>query len=108
MTYGEGPTKMAKTGYFSERNEVEYTANDIRFTVKDNILYATCLGWPGERVTIESLKGLYESEISSIKMLGIDQELKWSLTAQGLEIERPTEKPGDHAYVFKITRKQPF
>jgi len=108
LIYGEGPTKMERTGYFSERQEVEYTAKDIRFTVKDNVLYATCLGWPGGRVTIESLKRLYESEIDSVKMLGVDGELEWSLTQQGLEIKTPDEKPCEHAYVFKITRRHPF
>ena len=54
MTYGEGPTQMPKTGSFSEDQEVEYGAQDIRFTAKGNVLYATCLGWPGQRVTIAS------------------------------------------------------
>jgi len=108
LIYGEGPTEMEKTGYFSERQEVEYTAKDIRFTVKDDVLYATCLGWPGEHVTMESLKRLYESEIDSVKMLGVDRELEWSLTQEGLEIKTPDEKPCEHAYVFKITRKHPF
>jgi len=108
MTYGEGPTQMEKTGYFSEQQEVEYTAKDIRFTVKGDVLYAICLGWPGEQVTIESLRRLYESEIASVKMLGVDQELEWSLTEKGLEIKTPTEKPCEHAFVFKIMRKHPF
>jgi alpha-L-fucosidase len=36
MTYGEGPTEMTKAGYFMEDEEVAYTAQDIRFTVKDD------------------------------------------------------------------------
>jgi alpha-L-fucosidase len=108
MIYGEGPTQMKQTGYFSEREEVEYTAKDIRFTVKDNVLYATCLGWPGEQATIESLRTLYESEISSTKMLGIEKELEWSLTEEGLKIKTPDEKPCEHACVFKIMRKSPW
>jgi len=108
MIYGEGPTKMEKTGYFSEQQEVEYTPEDIRFTVKDNVLYATCLGWPGERVLIKSLGTLYDTEIASVTMLGDGRELKWSWSLDGLEVERPPEKPCQHAYVFKITRKRPF
>ena len=104
MVYGEGPTQMKKTGYFSERQEVAYTASDIRFTTKGNVLYATCLGWPGEEVTIESLKTLYESEIRSIEMLGIDAELEWSLTQEGLKIKTPANRPCEHAYVFKVVR----
>jgi len=108
LAYGEGPTQMGKSGYFSEREEVEYAAEDIRFTAKDQVLYATCLGWPGEQVTIESLRTLYESEIRSVRMLGVDAELGWSLTPQGLRIDPPNEKPCEHAYVFKIVRDAPF
>ena len=59
-------------------------------------------------MAIESLKRLYESEISAIKMLGVDRELEWSLTEEGLSIETPDEKPCDHAFAFRIVRKHPF
>jgi alpha-L-fucosidase len=73
-----------------------------------DVLYAICLGWPGEEVAIESLKRLYESEISSIKMLGVDRELEWSLTEEGPSIKTPDEKPCEHAFAFRIVRKHPF
>ena len=100
--YGEGPTKM-QGGAFGERGEVVYTASDIRFTVKGNALYAICLDWPGEQVTIESLSRLEEANINSIKLLGIDKELEWSLAKEGLTIKIPDEKPCENAYTFKIT-----
>lgn len=102
--YGQGPTKMKKGGAFTETDEVHYTAKDIRFTTKDNVLYAICLDWPGEKVTIESLRKLYKSEIKSIKMLGVDEKLQWSLTEHGLTIKTPHQKPCKYAYVFKIVR----
>jgi len=109
MTYGEGPTQMTTEGAFSEEQEVAYTAQDIRFTVKDDTLYATCLGWPGEQVTIKSAAPLlYESEIQSVTMLGSEEPLDWRLTPEGLIIHRPAEKPCEHAYVFKIARCHPF
>ena len=108
VSYGEGPTKMESGGMFSERHEVQYTPEDIRFTCRDNLLYATCLGWPEQRATIRSMKRLYPGEIESVRMLGIDKELEWSLTADGLEIDTPDEKPCEDAFVFKITRKDPF
>jgi alpha-L-fucosidase len=107
VIYGEGPTKMDVEGAFSEtKREPQYTADDIRFTVKDDALYAICLGWPGggKEMTIRSLKILYEWEISSVSMLGIDKELQWSLTQNGLKIKTPNEKPCEHAYTFKILR----
>jgi len=109
MVYGEGPTQMAKAGAFSENQEVQYTAEDIRFTVTDDALYAVCLGWPGAEVTIKSAADrLYESEISSVKMLGVDEELPWTMTREGLRIRTPGRKPCEHAYVFKIGRRRPF
>ena len=117
---GEGPTKIQSirgegVRGFNENNSLRYTGQDIRFTVKDNNLYATVLDWPGEKVVIKSLApkgqtwtGLYPSEIASITMLGDGKELKWGLTKEGLEIETPKTKPCDHAFVFKIVRKKPF
>jgi alpha-L-fucosidase len=108
IKYGEGPTQMESTGNFSERQEVEYTAQDIRFTARDDLLYATFLGWPEEEVTIGALRRLYPAEISSVTMLGIDRQLRWSMTEDGLVIERPETKPCEHAYVFRIKRQDPF
>lgn len=108
VKYGEGPTKMESAGMFSEQHEVQYTPQDIRFTCRDNLLYATCLGWPEHRVTIKSMKKLYPGEVESVRMLGLDKELAWSLTEDGLEIDVPNEKPCENAFVFKITRKSPF
>jgi len=99
---------MEATGYFGERQEVEYTARDIRFTVKGDVLYATFLGWPEERVTIAALRRLYPAEIGSVTMLGVDRELNWSMTEDGLVVERPETKPCEHACVFRIKRRDPF
>lgn len=108
MTYGEGPTKMTKAGYFMEDAEVRYTAQDIRFTVKGDVLYAICLGWPTGEITIEALKSLYPTEIRAVKMLGVEQELPWALTREGLKVTPPATKPCEHAFVFKIERQHPF
>ena len=116
---GEGPTQLDKSGAFNEKDELRYTAKDIRFTAKDSVLYATVLGWPGEKVLIKSLaggpdpnhlfrNGLYPSEIVTITMLGDGKPLAWQMTAEGLSIETPKTKPCEHAFVFKIVRKTPF
>jgi alpha-L-fucosidase len=108
QTHGEGPTHW-ETGISSnERDVAGFCAQDIRFTTRDNRLYAACLGWPGAQVTINALKVLYPDEIISIRMLGSDQPLKWKLDEAGLTIETPAERPGEHAYVFKIERGQPY
>lgn len=108
MIYGSGPTRMEKSGPFIEDKEVQYTAKDIRFTVKGDVLYAICLGWPHDPVLIEELKTLYPGEVRSVQMLGAEQELDWSLTDEGLKVKPPDKKPCEHAYVFKIMREPPY
>jgi alpha-L-fucosidase len=108
MTFGEGPTKIQTGGEFNEKKVGSFTARDIRFTVKENNLYAICLGWPGSQVTIETLRCLYPAEIRSVRMLGVERNLVWSLSEAGLQIETPAERPCEHAYVFKIERGRPY
>ena len=116
---GEGPTRLTRgTGDFNEKNDLRYTGQDIRFTVKDNNLYAIALDWPSEKLLIKSLApsweswtgwtGLYPSEIVSVTMLGDGKELKWEVTPAGLSIETPKTKPCDYAFAFKIVRRNLF
>jgi len=117
VCYGEGPTTLrrSETIGFNE-SDVRYTAEDIRFTVKDNVLYAIVLDWPGDEVTITSFReedppdgvALYPEEIESITMLGDGKPLDWELTEEGLTIQCPKKKPCEHAFTFKIVRKVPF
>lgn len=115
ILFGEGPTELGDGAYSEfdhDEDEVEYTGEDIRFTVKDNILYAIALGWPGEKIKIHSLKRLEEElsiywsekDIKSIKMLGVDKELDWHFADDGLIINTPDKKPCEHAFVFRIER----
>ncbi|MYI70622.1 MAG: alpha-L-fucosidase, partial [Boseongicola sp. SB0673_bin_14] len=67
-------------------------------------LYAIVLGWPEREFVIESTHALYPGEVRSVELLGAAGELKWEMTAKGLKIERPDQRPCDHAYAFKITR----
>jgi len=119
LVAGEGPTRLEKRGAFNENNSLKYTSEDIRFTAKGNVLYATVLDWPGERILIKSLfggadptggfkNGLYPAEIVSITMLGDGKPLRWKMTWEGLSIELPKSRPCDYAYVFKIVRRNPF
>jgi alpha-L-fucosidase len=116
IIYGEGPTELkggAYTEMEAEEDAAQYTGEDIRFTVKESILYVTCLDWPGKEVTIQSLRRLEEElsiywtekDIESVHMLGVDEELKWYFSDRGLTIKTPSEKPCLHAFVFKIQRK---
>ncbi len=105
VKFGEGPTRMTTDGAFSDvREKVHYTGQDIRFTAKDNVLYAICLDWPAKDFTIKSLHQLYPGEVRSVQMLGSDRELRWQQSDDGLSIERPDDKPCDTAFTLKITR----
>jgi alpha-L-fucosidase len=108
-TYGEGPTKLLKAGAFCEDEKVHFTEKDIRFTVKDDNLYAICLGWPGDALLLTTARQrLYPSEIASVTMLGVEGALPWSMTPEGMVIFTPGVKPCDHAFTFKISRRHPF
>jgi alpha-L-fucosidase len=117
LVAAEGPTKLKKGGAFNEDNSIQYTPQDIRFTCKDDYVYAILLAWPGERAYITSFvakgvlwgwAGLYPSEIASIKMLGSDEPLKWEFTKEALVVTTPRVKPCDDAFVLRITLKKPF
>ena len=109
MVYGEGPTQMTKAGPFNEDQDLRYTGKDIRYTTRDDALYATCLGWPGDALVLETVaKKLYTSEIASVTMLGADGQLPWTMTPDGMVISTPDRKPCEHAFTVKIMRKHPF
>ena len=104
-TYKEGPNDLITDYYDKDKDrEVNFTAQDIRFTTRDNILYAACLAWPDKEVIIKSLgtKSMPEAKIEDVAMLGSDERLEWTLTEDGLKIISPKTKPCEHAFVFKI------
>jgi len=83
-----------------------YGEDNIRFTRKgESTLYAIAMEWPGEQVTIQSLTDQADVSIESVSMLGVNGELNWELSADGLTIDAPSEKPCEHAYAFKISLK---
>ncbi|SDW30292.1 alpha-L-fucosidase [Lutibacter oricola] len=107
--FGEGPTKVSK-GHHSEKNNKESGFEDIRFTTKGDILYATSLGWPKDGVfTIKSLaKGNeYETrEIASIKFISGNNKIDWKQLEKGLQIKVEGEQPCEAAFAFKIEFKK--
>ncbi|MBO9620469.1 MAG: alpha-L-fucosidase [Niabella sp.] len=94
---------------FNEKNRKQFTYEDIRFTKKDNILYAFFMGWPasGSQVIIKPLSTVSEQKIGSIEtieLLGAGK-LTFKRDEQGLKIDLPAQKPCDHAYALKISAK---
>jgi len=88
----------------SERESKALTAGDIRFTIRDGVLYAIALGCPESgQLRIASLAaGQAPGSITSITLLGHDGALQWTRDERGLSIRLPETGPGDHAFAFRI------
>lgn len=104
-TFGEGPTQIAE-GNFSDGQRPAFTSQDIRFTTRDETLYATLLAWPEDHhTTIKALattSELYSQPITRVELLGSTEPLTWTCDASGLSVRLPAEKPCAYAGVLKI------
>ena len=104
---GHGPTVPGKGHFGGKATDVAYTADDIRYTRKDNVVYAFALGWPGE-----GKKTLFEGfstkqsgaarNIESVTLLGSDETIEYELTDAGLSVTTPKTKTDDMAIVYKV------
>jgi alpha-L-fucosidase len=105
--FGEGPPDVAGSANFNERTTRPYTAEDIRFTTKGDVLYAIVLAWPSNgKVTIKTLasgSSHYPREPRRVELLGSSGPLQFARTAEGLAVTVPDRRPGDFAYVLKIS-----
>lgn len=114
----EGPTLMQdnnfdeknisaqiELGYMMEDTISGFTGRDIRFTRKEDTVYAAALGIPeGGKLVIRSLKlGCGPERIDAVSMLGTEETLVWERTQEGLCVRFPEILPCKFAYVFKIS-----
>jgi len=102
-TFGEGPLKV-KDGRQGE-NHKAFSPSDIRFTTKDDVLYAFVLAPPTADIVIKTLAtgGLLDREIVGIELMGSSEEVKWTRTADALTIQLPRALPGKLVNGFRIT-----
>jgi len=108
--YGEKPAeaKVVLAGNFNEE-KVKYSANDIRFTQKGDILYAFCLGTPAGAIRINSLgkkSKLAPKAVASVRMMGSDEKLVWKQEPEGLLISKPLILPDWQVVTFRIEFKK--
>jgi alpha-L-fucosidase len=103
LVYGEGPIR-ARGG--AMRENMTYTAKDIRFTTKGKALYATALGWPDDgKMIIKSLaksSDINQNKISKVELLGRRGKLKFEQTAEGLTVDLPDVKLSDLTCALRI------
>ncbi len=114
VTFGEGPTKLVRDANddWNEYGAIKkgldkLNAKDIRYTQKENTVYAIQLGWNDKerkQVLTAFTNQAKDLDIISVNVLGSKQTIKWEKTAMGLEVWQPRKKPkkADAALVYKI------
>ena len=101
--FGEGPTRVGD-GFGSEPTSL-FTAQDVRFTTRGDILYVMVLGAPRDTVRIHSLgKGSAQQPgtVSRVTLVGSDAPVTWKQTASDLALDPPAQLPSEHATVFRV------
>jgi alpha-L-fucosidase len=102
--YGEGPTQVV-TGMQNEAGARPWTAQDIRFTTRDGVLYAIALDWPEDgRLRVRSLgaTALDGRRVERVEMVGGDAPLPFRQTADELTITLPDRRATTFVPAFRI------
>ncbi|WP_394347129.1 alpha-L-fucosidase [Pedobacter frigidisoli] len=110
--FGEGPAMdsaapLSAQG-FNEGKGKAFSSADIRFTTKNNVLYAIVLGWPEDgKVIIKSLANngnYYKQRLNEVTLLGAGKKLGFSQNENGLHISVADVKPKlNYAFTLKLT-----
>lgn len=106
--FGEGPTVQPE-GDFKNHKEflkIKYSWKDVRYTTKDNNVYAIVLGTPaaGNHLVFKGFsKKSWKKpmRIKNVSVLGSNQRIDWEETPDGLAVVTPVLE-GDMAVCFKI------
>ncbi len=85
--FGEGNVN-AKSGFFMDGEEKDYTAEDFRFTYKAGCIYAFQMRPDGKDVKIKALaeQVLYDFGIEKVELLGCPENIQWERTEECLRI----------------------
>lgn len=105
--YGEGPsTQNQEKGRFGGVKDVRpYESADIRFTAKGEVVYAFCMKNPERVIEISSLGRDAKAggkSVSSVRMLGSNEKIKWNQESGSLVIEKPLTLPAWQVITFKV------
>jgi len=106
--YGEGPGKV-DTREFKGDSIKNLGVRDIRFTRNkaNTVIYAMLLGWPAGEFVVESLGTAsppQPGKIAEVRLLGTEEKVKWTQSADGLRVELPLHyhPTADYAAALKI------
>lgn len=105
--YGEGPTEIDEERKHIRKPYLQnYTTEDIRYTSKDNIVYAIPILRPESELKLKSFgknSVVLDRKVKSVQLLGVDGKIKWQQTDEALVIPTGNLTPAnDLVWVFKI------
>ncbi len=102
--FGDGPGTKPQAGRtaFNENARKDLTAEDVRFTTKNNTLYAFVMGVPEREASVPALRTA-AGKIANVELLGYRGKLEWKQDESGLRAQMPPAKPCDHVIALKIT-----
>ena len=111
--YGEGPTNLCQKEIAKTIKDSDFRMkdDDIRFTCKEETLYAICMGGPQQSVLVKSLgtaARLVDGKPFEIRLLGYEGKVEWKQESEGLSITIPAEWSGRHMVVFAIKGFAPW
>jgi alpha-L-fucosidase len=98
-TFGEGPTEVAG-GHFTRMAEL--TAQDFRFTTRNDTAYVFVCGTDLQSVAIKTFSAKKYHRIQSISLLGVEGELPFAQEYETLHVSLPAVKPSEYAVCLKI------
>jgi alpha-L-fucosidase len=101
--FGEGPTAAPPGEAFGESAMKPYTSEDVRFTRKDDTLYAIFLEWPQAESALASLgrNALPGAKIERIDLLG-GPEIEFRRDGPSLRLTLPPAGKGEFAPAIRI------
>ncbi|TQM43595.1 alpha-L-fucosidase [Pseudonocardia cypriaca] len=97
-TCGEGPSQVAIEGF--REDAVDWTAEDFRFTQRDQTLYAFQMRWPADgRAVIKSLGP--DERVSAVRLLGAG-ELAFEQNTEQVTITLPAKPPTRYPHCLAL------
>lgn len=105
ITYGEGPKRLQGSGHFVAMTK-PYDKENIRYTTKENDIYAIQMGWAGSQkevlLTAFAKDKIGKTKIKNVSVLDSSETISWELNDQGLIVKTPFKASNKKALVFKI------
>lgn len=95
---GEGDTRVKIEGFKEEKTV--WGSSDIRFTQKDNHIYAFMMAVPANRTAV--IKSLTEEKIQDIQLLGYGK-VAWSQNFGVITVKLPDVLPTEYVNCLKLT-----